>query len=362
MTNLADVLNGSKVALYAETTLNNYTFIGGQVSHSTSLTKELIDTSSKSLPNARCNMAGEGRLLSDVSGEILFSSDAAYQFLFAQYEAGNIFNILEKKDTAPLDPSLKIPVMISAFTESVEQNTSLKSSVSFVSSDSFSSVPQPAIIAGTFESTSFSATSEDMTPWGVAKVGTDFWVAGDTNDSIFIYDSVGAYSAVTHDVSAQTLAPRGITMDNVNVWVAGSDNDAIYAYTTAGANIPAQTIDVSNEGTAPLGVAWNGYHLFVTFTGSTIVYKYTAAGVYTGVSFDTALNTAITAITGIEFDGKFFWVCSDGDDKIYQFDKNGVTTGFDFSVSGEDTTPLGLTSNGVNLFMLGAAGSIYTYE
>ena len=59
-------------------------FIGGQTAHSKSLTFEPIDISNKACPEQRIFLEGEGRKTADVTGEIIYSTDAAYQFMLAR--------------------------------------------------------------------------------------------------------------------------------------------------------------------------------------------------------------------------------------------------------------------------------------
>jgi len=136
MSSLADVLNGSKVILLAEITPGVATLIGGQVSHSKNLTLEAIDISNKSLANAREFLEGEGRKTADIAGEIIFSTDAAFQFLLSQYEAKTDFN-LQVRYGPSLDRVDKFKVKVTAMSDSPEKNTALISSVTLTSTEGF---------------------------------------------------------------------------------------------------------------------------------------------------------------------------------------------------------------------------------
>jgi hypothetical protein len=136
MASLADVLNGSKVILLAETTPNVAILIGGQVSHSKNLVTEAIDISNKSLPNAREFLEGEGKQTADIASEIIFSTDVAYQFLLDQYIAKTFF-FLQVRYGPLLDRVERFKVMITAISEPAEQNSALISSVTISSTEGF---------------------------------------------------------------------------------------------------------------------------------------------------------------------------------------------------------------------------------
>ena len=136
MATLAGVLNGSKVILLAEITPGVAVLIGGQVSHSKNLTTEAIDISNKSLANAREFLEGEGKSTADITGEIIFSTDTAYQFLLSQYDAKTFFN-LQVRYGPSLDRVEIFKVMVTAISEPTEQNAALTSSVTLTSTEGF---------------------------------------------------------------------------------------------------------------------------------------------------------------------------------------------------------------------------------
>ena len=136
MASLAGVLNGSKVILLAETAPNVAILIGGQVSHSKNLTTEAIDISNKSLANVREFLEGEGKATADITGEIIFSTDTAYQFLLAQYDAKTFF-FLQVRYGPSLDRVERFKVMVTAISEPTEQNAALTSSVTLTSTEGF---------------------------------------------------------------------------------------------------------------------------------------------------------------------------------------------------------------------------------
>lgn len=136
MTSLAGVLNGSKVILLAETTPSVAILIGGQVSHSKNLVTEAIDISNKSLANVREFLEGEGKQTADIAGEIIFSTDTAYQFLLAQYDAKTDF-FLQVRYGPSLNRVDRFEVRVTAISEPTEQNSALTSSVTLSSTEGF---------------------------------------------------------------------------------------------------------------------------------------------------------------------------------------------------------------------------------
>lgn len=137
MSGLADALNGGKVVIFAETiTEGVYLLIGGQTAHSKNLTLEPIEISNKSLPGTREYLEGEGRKLADITSEILWSDDAAYQFLRQKYDDKEFVKIQIRY----LDDLSRVDfytVLITAISEPAEQNTAVISSITFSNTDEF---------------------------------------------------------------------------------------------------------------------------------------------------------------------------------------------------------------------------------
>ena len=95
MANLTDVINGSKIIVQIEQTLDigDYTPMVGETSHTNGRAVALIDISNKSNPNARCNMAGEGTRTSDLSIESINNSAAVVDILWAAFDATQLVRL-----------------------------------------------------------------------------------------------------------------------------------------------------------------------------------------------------------------------------------------------------------------------------
>ena len=137
MSNVNGMLNGGKVALYAEVTALNFVLIGGQTSHSVTQALAAIDVSNKNAPNDRCYLPGEGALTADVASEILFSDDTAYQFMLAAYQSRSKIRVIERRGSEALVPSNSITVMVTSIGDNPALNAAYSTSIALSSSDAF---------------------------------------------------------------------------------------------------------------------------------------------------------------------------------------------------------------------------------
>ncbi len=137
MTSLVDALNGGKVALFALLPTGQL-FLGGQTAHSKSLTYELIDISNKAAPNDREFLEGEGRKLADVTSEIIYSSDVAFQFLLDKAESKEKFLLQVRNVDNQASEVDEFTVMVTAISDNPTANTALSSSITLSNTEDFS--------------------------------------------------------------------------------------------------------------------------------------------------------------------------------------------------------------------------------
>lgn len=135
MSNLVNALNGGKVALFVLDG-SEWSFIGGQTAHSKSLTLEPIDISNKALPEDRCYLEGEGRKLAEVTAEILWNTDAAYQFMRSKADSKEFVDIQVRyaDDLSRVD---QFKVLVTSVSTPVEQNTAVTSSITLSNTSDF---------------------------------------------------------------------------------------------------------------------------------------------------------------------------------------------------------------------------------
>ena len=261
MSNIDGSISQTKVVLYAETAENVFTMIGGQLQHSHNRSLKVVDITNKSLGESRILLSGAGAKDQDISGDVLFSSDAAYQFMLNAYDSVLFVNMLIKYDTSPLNPLDKVPYLITSIGESAGQNSALTSSLSMqgVNTKVLSAPPAniPPTANFTYISAGFIATFTDTStdPDGFI---TDWdWDFDDTFTSILqnpVHDFGGAG---TFNVSL-TVTDNGGLQDTVIIPVTVSAANippvANFTFVPSGLNVQFTDTSTDADGTV---VGWD---------------------------------------------------------------------------------------------------------
>jgi hypothetical protein len=204
------------------------------------------------------------------------------------------------------------------------------------------------------------------------------------------YNLAGAsYDSVSFSVASQDNIPTGLVFNTAGtkLYVGGTQNETIYQYTLSTAfdlgtaSYDSVSFSVSGQESNLQGFIFSddGAKLFVVGAGSDTVYQYTlstafdlSTASYDSVSFSVAGQDTNPYDVIFNDDGTKMYIAGNGTDAVYQY---SLSTGFDlstasynsvsFSVSGQDTTPVGIryNDNGTKLFMIGATNdSIYQYS
>ena len=204
------------------------------------------------------------------------------------------------------------------------------------------------------------------------------------------YDLAGAsYDSVSFSVASQDNIPTGLVFNTAGtkLYMGGTQNETIYQYTLSTAfdlgtaSYDSVSFSVSGQESNLQGFIFSadGAKLFVVGAGSDTVYQYTlstafdlSTASYDSVSFSVASQDSNPYDVIFNDDGTKMYIAGIGTDAVYQY---SLSTGFDlstasynsvsFSVSGQDTTPVGIryNDNGTKLFMIGATtDSIYQYS
>lgn len=213
-------------------------------------------------------------------------------------------------------------------------------------------------ISGTYTGTSYSVSTETISPKGVTWDGSNFWVVGFDTGLIYKYDSLGIYTGISFSVSAQDIWPRGITWDGADLWVVGDNTDSVYKYNALGV-YSGTSFSVAGQDSEPRGIAWDGADLWVVGNLTDSVYKYDSLGVYSGISFSVAGQDSEPR--GITWDGLNLWVVGNSTNSIYKYDALSYE-GTSFSVATEDSKPRGITWDGSSFWVVGDnTNFIYKY-
>ena len=132
---LSGVLSGSDVFLRVKTG-SQWLTIGGQLSHSQTQNVSPIDITCKQGSGWRDIMSGQGLQTMDVSSELIFSSDAAFDYVktSALSKSIELFQVVRGSLTGSADNVDEFNAMITSFAETSPDNDKHTASVSFISS------------------------------------------------------------------------------------------------------------------------------------------------------------------------------------------------------------------------------------
>lgn len=245
-----------------------------------------------------------------------------------------------------------------------------------------------------YASKSFDVGSQESAPTGVAfnTDGTKMFIIGSSGDDVNEYTLAVAFDVTTavirtaFSVATQTTVPQDLAFNNdgTKMFVLSSSGDNVNEYDlTTGFDVStasfSQLFSVSGQETTPNGIAFNndGTKMFIVGNVGDDVNEYALT---TGFDISTASFTQSFSVATEEInpqaiafnsDGTKMFICGVGGDDVNEYN---LSTGFDvstasysqnFSVSSEDTAPLGLTfnSDGTKMFIVGnTTDTVYQYN
>jgi len=237
-------------------------------------------------------------------------------------------------------------------------------------------------------SQNFSVSSEDTSPEAIAfnSDGTKMFVVGSASDNVNEYDlttgfdvSTATYSQSFY-VNAQESNPRGIAFNTngTKMFIVGNIADTVFEYDlTTGFDVStasySQSFSVSTQETFPTGIAFNtdGTKMFIVGITGDDVNEYTLS---TGFDVSTASYSQNFSVASqdteprdvaFNTDGTKMFILGNTGDDVNEYT---LTTGFDvstasysqnFSVSSQETAPLGLAFNddGSKMYVVGDDGN-----
>ena len=153
------------------------------------------------------------------------------------------------------------------------------------------------ISTASYDSVSFSVTSQDSFPVGVSfKIdGTKMYVLGNTGDTIFHYAlstawdiSTASYESKSLSVSSQEATPISMFISPTGsaVYVLGNSNDTVYQYDlgtawdiSTGVYNASQTFDVGGIADNQYGLTFksDGSKMYTVALGTDRIYQYSTA-------------------------------------------------------------------------------------
>ena len=267
--------------------------------------------------------------------------------------------------------------------------------VKYAAAEAFQSVPW-SLSRAAYTNVSFSVAAQSGTPEDVAfkTDGTKVYVL-DNIGSVFQYSlspawsiSTASYDSVSFSVTSEDAAPTSLAFksDGTKMYVCGSANDKIFQYSLSTAwNISTASYDsvsfsVAAEETIPQGLAFksDGTKMYVVGKGSDTVYQYSltawdlSTASYDSVSFSVLTEEANPTSLAFKSDGTKMYVVGISGDKVFQYSLstawNISTASYDsvsFSVAGQDSEPTGLAlkSNGTKMYVVGnSSDTVYQYS
>jgi sugar lactone lactonase YvrE len=150
------------------------------------------------------------------------------------------------------------------------------------------------ISTATYDTVSFSVTSQEATPQGMffGDGGTKLYVIGTTNDTVYQYTlssawdlSTASYASKSFSVGSQEINPQAVFIGNSGstMYIVGITNDTVYQYTLATpwdvstASYASKSFSVAVYETNP-GVVWfkdDGLSFYVVGTTNDTVWQFT---------------------------------------------------------------------------------------
>ena len=257
----------------------------------------------------------------------------------------------------------------------------------------------PDLANASYDSVSFSVSSEDINPSGVwlSTDGTTMYMLGYSNDKIFEYSlstawdlSTASYSSVSFSVASQETIPESLFFkdDGLTMYVTGRGTDNVYQYslTTAWdistASYASKSFSVQSQEGAPKGVHFksDGTKMYVVGSALDTVYQYSlstawdvSTASYDSVSLSVSSQDSAPAEIRFNPDGTKMYILGSGtNDNVFQYTLSTAwdlsTASYDsvsFSVNSQDTGPTSFIfkTDGSKLYMVGrSSDTVYQYS
>jgi hypothetical protein len=127
-------LNGTKVFLEVKAPGDVWVPIGGQVSHTETITTNIIEITTKTAMSYRELLPDKGIQMVDYSTEVIFVSQQGYDLVRALAGNKGIADFRISADESIGDP---VQLMVASFADTSADNEALKGTINLLSSDIF---------------------------------------------------------------------------------------------------------------------------------------------------------------------------------------------------------------------------------
>jgi len=240
----------------------------------------------------------------------------------------------------------------------------------------------------------FSVASQETTPTDVffKPDGTEMYIIGTTGDDVNQYSLSTAWDTSTatytrvFDTGTQTTAPQALFFkpDGTTLYTTGSSTDAVAQWSMStpwdiSSTAYVQSFSVSAQETAPQAVSFkpDGTKMYILGSTGDDVNEYDLSTAWDVTSASYLQNFSVSAQDtvplGLFFkgDGTKMYIAGSATNSVYEYD---LSTAWDvssasflqsFSVADQDTGPTGVffKEDGTQMFMIGAVSDkVFTYS
>jgi sugar lactone lactonase YvrE len=248
-----------------------------------------------------------------------------------------------------------------------------------------------------YDSKFFRVVTEEPTPTGLffKSDGTKFYIVGSTTDTVYQYScstawdvSTGSYDSKSFSVNAQDTQPESLFFkpDGTNFYIAGGSNRTIYQYScstawdvsTGAYDSKSFNINTQETNIRALFFKDDGTKLYIVGFANDTVYQY---GCSTAWDIRTAFyESKLFSVNAQEIspqalffksDGTKFYIVGQGSDSVFQYSCvtawDVSTASYDgvlYSISTQDQSPTDVQfkSDGTSFYVLGEnTDTIYQY-
>jgi sugar lactone lactonase YvrE len=254
------------------------------------------------------------------------------------------------------------------------------------------------VSTASYDSKSFLVSGQDGTPQGLffKPDGTKFYIAGNTQDTVFQYScatawdiSTGSYDNKICRLSGIEATPLGLSFksDGTKLYVIGSTLDSVIEFTLSTAwdvstnNGAGGVFYVGGQETSVTDIFFkpDGTKFYIIGFFNDTVYQYSCATAWdvSTASYDSKLFSVATQETapfGLFFkdDGTKFYIVGENNDTVYQYScatawdiSTGSYDSKSFNVGTQETTPQALffKSDGTKLYVVGSTSdTVFQYS
>ena len=202
--------------------------------------------------------------------------------------------------------------------------------------------------------TAFGLSTAETEPTGLAFVGDDLYMVGDTNAALYKLSATdGTAARVMNVTSFGTVAetePRGLASDGTTLWMVGATGNELYTVNTTAGTASALSSPATGFGltggaaeTDPRGLAHDGTNLYMLGGDTAALYQLnTTTGVATRIGAATNFGVGATEPTGLTWFNNSLWMADQTTARLYKLSNQ---TGMAEAVGDKEVYSLNNPSN-----------------